>query len=81
MMNGLLGYVFKKLDIPLAPLALTFILGPMMERALRQSLEMSGGDMSVFYTRPLTATLLVIAAIILVVSTVPAFSRVKADTE
>jgi putative tricarboxylic transport membrane protein len=78
---GLLGYVFKKLDIPLAPFALTLILGPMMEKALRQSLEMSGGELSVFYTRPLTATLLAIAVIALVVNTAPVFSRVKADTQ
>jgi putative tricarboxylic transport membrane protein len=78
---GLLGYVFKKLDIPLAPFALTLILGPLMEKALRQSLEMSGGDLSVFYARPLTASLLALAIVVLVVNTVPAFSRVKADTE
>ncbi|MFA5027529.1 MAG: tripartite tricarboxylate transporter permease, partial [Candidatus Methylomirabilota bacterium] len=57
------------------------VLGPMMEKALRQSLEMSGGDLSVFYTRPLTATLLALAVVILIVNTVPALSRVKADTE
>lgn len=78
---GLLGYVFKKLDIPLAPFALTLILGPLMEKALRQSLEMSAGDLSVFYTRPLTATLLVIAAIILVVNTANALSKFKTDSE
>jgi putative tricarboxylic transport membrane protein len=78
---GLLGYAFKKLDIPLAPFALTLILGPMMEKALRQSLEMSGGELSIFYTRPLTATLLAVALIVLVVNTAPVFSRLKADTE
>jgi putative tricarboxylic transport membrane protein len=78
---GLLGYIFKKLDIPLAPFALTLILGPMMEKALRQSLEMSGGDLSVFFTRPLAATLLVMAVVVLVVNTVPAFSTVKGDRE
>jgi putative tricarboxylic transport membrane protein len=78
---GILGYAFKKLDIPLAPFALTLILGPMMEKALRQSLEMSGGELSVFYTRPLTATLLAIALVILIVNTAPVFSKVKADTE
>jgi putative tricarboxylic transport membrane protein len=78
---GILGYAFKKLDIPLAPFALTLILGPMMEKALRQSLEMSGGELSVFYTRPLTATLLAVALVILIVNTAPVFSKVKADTE
>jgi putative tricarboxylic transport membrane protein len=78
---GVLGYAFKKVDIPLAPFALTLILGPMMEKALRQSLEMSGGDLSVFVTRPLTATLLVVAAVVLLINTAPIFSRVKADTQ
>ena len=78
---GVLGYAFKKLDIPLAPFALTLILGPMMEKALRQSLEMSGGDLSVFYSRPLTATLLAVALIVLIVNTAPVFSKVKADTQ
>jgi putative tricarboxylic transport membrane protein len=78
---GLLGYVFKKLDIPLAPFALTLILGPMMEKALRQSLEMSGGDLHVFVTRPLTAILLLLAVVVLVVNTVPAFSKVKVDSQ
>ena len=78
---GVLGYAFKKLDIPLAPFALTLILGPMMEKALRQSLEMSGGDLSVFYSRPLTATLLAVALIVLIVNTAPVFSKIKADTQ
>ncbi|MDP1990511.1 MAG: tripartite tricarboxylate transporter permease [Syntrophales bacterium] len=78
---GLLGYIFKKLDIPLAPFALTLILGSMMEKALRQSLEMSGGDLSIFYTRPLTATMLVISVIILIVNTANAFSKLKTDSE
>ena len=81
MAFGLLGYIFRKLDMPLAPFALTLILGPMMEKALRQSLEMSGGELSVFYTRPLTAALLAIAVIILIINTAPIFSKVKADTE
>ena len=52
---GILGYVFRKLDIPLAPLVMTLILAPLMERGLRQSLEMSAGDFSIFVTRPISA--------------------------
>ncbi len=78
---GVLGYFFKKLDIPLAPFALTLILGPMMEKALRQSLEMSGGLLSIFFTRPLAATLLAVAVIALIVNTAPFFSKVKTDSE
>jgi putative tricarboxylic transport membrane protein len=65
---GLLGYLFKKLDFPLAPVALTFILGPLMELAMRQSLIISQGDMSVFFTRPLSCGLLVLAALVLLSS-------------
>ena len=62
---GALGYIFRKLDWPLAPTVLALILGPMMERALRTSLEMSAGDMSILITRPISAVLLVVAAIVL----------------
>jgi putative tricarboxylic transport membrane protein len=62
---GVLGYIFRKLDWPLAPTVLALILGPMMERALRTALEMSGGDLSILITRPISAVLLIIAAIVL----------------
>jgi putative tricarboxylic transport membrane protein len=62
---GVLGYVFRKLDWPLAPMVLALILAPMMERALRTSLEMSGGDLSILVTQPISAVLLIIAVIVL----------------
>ena len=62
---GVLGYIFRKLDWPLAPTVLALILGPMMERALRTSLEMSAGDLSILITRPISAVLLIAAAIVL----------------
>jgi putative tricarboxylic transport membrane protein len=74
---GLVGYALKKLDIPAAPLVLTMILGPLMERGLRQSLEMSGGDFSILFTRPISCTLLVISAIVIAVSTFNAVSAVR----
>ena len=58
---GVVGYLARKLDIPLAPMVLTLILGPLMERGLRQSLEISRGDFTIFFTRPISATLLAIA--------------------
>jgi putative tricarboxylic transport membrane protein len=79
---GVLGYIFKKLDIPAAPLVLTMVLGPLMERGLRQSLEMSEGDFSIFFTRPISATLLAIAGVVMVISTFQAFRAVRgADSE
>ena len=62
---GVLGYIFRKLDWPLAPTVLALILGPMMERALRTSLEMSAGDLSILFTRPISVVLLIVAAIVL----------------
>jgi len=67
---GILGYIFRKIDWPLAPTVLALILGPMMERALRTSLEMSAGDLSIFVTRPITIVLLILAAAILIASAI-----------
>jgi len=62
---GALGYIFRKIDWPLAPTVLALILGPMMERALRTSLEMSAGDLSILVTRPISLVLLIVAAVVL----------------
>jgi putative tricarboxylic transport membrane protein len=79
---GIVGYLFKKVDIPAAPLVLTFVLGPLMERGLRQSLEMSEGDFSIFFTRPISGALLAVAAIVIVTSTLQALRAVRgADSE
>jgi putative tricarboxylic transport membrane protein len=79
---GIVGYLFKKLDIPTAPLVLTLVLGSLMERGLRQSLEMSRGDFSIFFSRPLSATLLAIAALVIVTSTFRALATVRgADSQ
>ena len=63
---GLLGYIFRKLDFPLAPVALTFLLTPMMEKSLYRSLTMSQGDISILVTRPISGTLLVFALGVLI---------------
>ena len=64
---GLLGYLMRKLDYPAAPLILGLVLGDRMERALRQSLMMSQGDLSILVSRPISATMLVLAVVILLV--------------
>ena len=79
---GIIGYLFKKLDFPLAPVALTLILGPLMERGLRQSLEISRGDFSIFFTRPIALGLLAIAAIFVLSATFRVVSQVRGgDTQ
>jgi len=65
---GIIGYGLRKVDLPIAPLVLGLILGPFIEKSLRTSLEMSGGDFSIFFTRPLCLGLLVIAAAVLAAS-------------
>ncbi|HVO94851.1 MAG TPA: tripartite tricarboxylate transporter permease, partial [Terriglobales bacterium] len=62
---GLLGYVMRKLDFPQAALILGMVLGDGLERALRQSLMMSQGDISILVMRPISGTLLLTAALIL----------------
>jgi putative tricarboxylic transport membrane protein len=59
-----LGYVFKKLDYPLAPLVLALVLGDMAESALRQSLIMSQGSVLVFVQRPIAAVITVAALVL-----------------
>jgi putative tricarboxylic transport membrane protein len=68
---GVLGYLFIKLGTEPAPLLLGFILGPMMEEYLRRALLLSRGDWSVFVTRPLSASLLVVALALLVIVLLP----------
>jgi putative tricarboxylic transport membrane protein len=58
---GLVGYLFKKLDYPLAPLVLALVLGDMAESALRQSLIMSRGSPLIFFSSPIAAVLLVVS--------------------
>jgi TctA family transporter len=74
---GLLGYVFAKLDCEPAPMLLGFILGPMMEEYLRRALTQSRGDPTVFFTRPISATLLVLAIAALLVVLLPAIRKTR----
>jgi putative tricarboxylic transport membrane protein len=54
---GVVGYVFKKLDYPLAPLVLALVLGDLAESALRQSLIMSQGSLLIFFQSPIAAVI------------------------
>src|SRR5262249_46033784 len=58
---GVVGYVFKKLDYPLAPLVLALVLGDLAENALRQSLIMSQGSLLIFFTRPISGAISAVA--------------------
>ncbi|HYH42298.1 MAG TPA: tripartite tricarboxylate transporter permease [Burkholderiales bacterium] len=64
---GLLGYAMRKLDYPAAPLILGLVLGDPMERALRQSLMMSQGELGILVSRPISAVMLGLAVIVLII--------------
>jgi putative tricarboxylic transport membrane protein len=72
---GLAGYLMRKLDYPSAPLILGLVLGGAMERALRQSLMMSEGHLSILVSRPISAVMLALAVLILLI---PVFTQVNA---
>lgn len=63
---GILGYILTKLEIPMSPIVLAFILGPMAEKNFRRALMLSNGDYSVFFSRPLTVVLFAVAIFSLV---------------
>jgi len=71
---GLLGYFMRKLDYPAAPLVLGMVLGERLELALRQSLMMSQGQLTILAASPLSAGMLVCAGILLMV---PMLNRVR----
>ncbi len=62
---GIAGYFMRRFDFPTAPVIIGMILGPLAEQELRRALTISQGDMTVFLTRPLSASLLALAAIAL----------------
>jgi TctA family transporter len=76
---GVIGYLFIKLGCEPAPLLLGLILGPMMEEYLRRALLISRGDWSVFVTRPLSASLLAVAAILLTVVLLPSIKKKREE--
>jgi len=76
---GFIGYSFIKMEMEPAPLLLGFVLGPMMEENLRRALLLSRGDPVVFFTRPISLTLLIIAAILLVIVASPAIAKKREE--
>jgi len=76
---ALLGYIFYKLSCEPAPLLLGFILGPMMEENLRRALLLARGDWSTFLTRPLSAGLLIAAALMIVVVMLPSIKHKREE--
>lgn len=71
---GIVGYLARKTGFSMAPLALTFVLGPIMEGAFRRSLQISDGSLTIFFTRPISAIVLCIAVVMMLL---PILQRVR----
>jgi TctA family transporter len=76
---GVVGWIFVKLECEPAPLLLGFILGPMMEENLRRALLLSRGDPVVFFTRPISAVMLAMAAGLLLVIVAPSIRKKREE--
>jgi len=65
LMFGVVGYVFKKLDYPLAPLVLALVLGDKAEDSFRQAMLVSQGELSILWSNPLVGTISTLAILLL----------------
>jgi TctA family transporter len=76
---GVVGYAFVKLECEPAPLILGFILGPLMEENLRRAMLLSRGDALVFFQRPISLTMLLIAGLLLVIVLAPTVRKKREE--
>lgn len=68
---GVIGYIFKKTSYEAAPLVMAMVLSPLMENNFRQSLLLSQGDFTIFFTRPISALLMGLALLMLILPSIP----------
>ena len=72
---GAIGFLMRRFDFPTAPVIIGMILGPLAEAQFRRAMTISNGDWTVFFTHPLSLTLLTLAAIALVAPRAWSFYR------
>lgn len=77
---GIIGYIWTKLKCEGAPLLLGVVLGPMMEENFRRALLLARGDFTTFVTRPLSASLLLLALGLVVLVSLPAIRKKRDET-
>src|SRR3989440_7280236 len=76
---GFMGYIFAKLECEPAPLLLGFVLGPLLEENLRRAMLLSRGDPTVFFTRPISLTMLLLAGFLLLLIVAPQFRKTREE--
>jgi putative tricarboxylic transport membrane protein len=65
LLLGVVGYILRKLDFQLAPMVVGMVLGPLIEKHMREALIMSQGDTSVFYSTPIAVGLWILVALVM----------------
>ena len=75
---GVVGYLLRKLNYPVAPAVLAIVLGPLAERSLRQSLIASQGDAAVFFERPISAVCIGLAIALMCYPLIQKFLKKRA---
>ncbi len=78
---GIIGFFMRRYDFPTSPVIIGMILGPFAEQQFRRAMTISQGDMSVFVTRPISATLIAIAILALVIPLIVQFKRSRRAAE
>jgi putative tricarboxylic transport membrane protein len=74
---GIIGYLSRKFGFEGAPFLMALVLGPIMERCVRQSLLLSRGNLGIFFTHPISAILISFGLIIIIFSLFPIFKKSK----
>ena len=72
---GVVGFLWMRFEMQPAPMLLGFVLGPLMEENLRRALQISRGDPSVFFTRPISLGFMIATALVLIVMALPAIRK------
>ena len=75
LLFGVVGYLLRKLDYPMAPAVLAIVLGPLAETSMRQSLLIGHGSPAIFFERPISATIMVIAIALFAIPVVQLIRR------
>ena len=75
LLFGIVGYLMRKLDYPMAPAVLAIVLGPLAETSMRQSLLMSSGSFEIFFFRPISGSITAIAIILLFMPLINSFNN------
>jgi putative tricarboxylic transport membrane protein len=74
---GIIGYILRMNSYEVAPFVLALILGPIMEKSFRNALIISDGSFMIFLAKPISATVLVISALILLSTCLSSYKKAK----